>query len=259
VGPGQERTNRGLRRVRNPQRQGEGPPTRLGDLPTNLGLVDRQGFPVEDHAVLVGAPKVQADDQGENLEAREDLGDVPWDALAGLHEELVLLNDDLSPFDGGRNPDLLQLADHRAGFERCLALPDPDVLRGDLSTPCGRTSLCGLELLEKLERVEVGHHDGGLPLNGLDELGQVLPLGRSLLQGESKEVVLGDSNRGPPGQLLANRLELGGRDAVDARDPDNAARLELPREALDDLLLVRSYVGHRRHLTGTSRPVPSSS
>src|SRR5207245_8830063 len=77
---------------------------------------------------------------------------------------------------------------------------------------------------------------------------------------ETQEIVLGDRDRSAPGQLLANRLELGSGNPVDVRDADDARRCASRREVLDELFLVRGDVRHRSTSEvphgGTHGPLP---
>src|SRR2546422_11432042 len=107
----EERSDRRLRGIGRREGEGEGFQPGLGNLAADDRVVDREGIASEDRARFVRTAQVKADDEGENLEPRELLRDVPRDSLPGFHHQLVLADDDLAPLDGGWDARLLELPD----------------------------------------------------------------------------------------------------------------------------------------------------
>ena len=143
-----------------------------------------------DDSVLIGGPEVHTYDHGEDLQLGEHCGDVRGDGFTLLHECRILLNYDLSAIDGCGKTNLLKFTDDRSRSERGGSLGDHDVERCDLPGLRGSLRLGRLELLEKLEGVDVRRDDRTLSVDlVLESLELRLGL-RSLLECEKDEVVL---------------------------------------------------------------------
>src|SRR3972149_6204284 len=64
---------------------------RGGEVRADLHVIDREHIPAEDGPGLVRPAEIEADDEREDFEPREDLRDVPRYSVPRVHEELVLL------------------------------------------------------------------------------------------------------------------------------------------------------------------------
>src|SRR5205807_8257605 len=94
------------------------------------------------------------------------------------------------------------------GCERRLARPAPEVLGSDLTSSGGGPRLRCLEFLEQTERIDVGGHDRGLPVDRLPQFHEIRFLCVRLFQREPKQIVLCDRYRRATPAFLADRLEL---------------------------------------------------
>jgi hypothetical protein len=95
--------------------------------------VEREFVGLEDRALRVDGPEIEADLLGLDAEFVEYVRELSGDLPARFEHGRVLGNGDRPVHDARRRADLLELADERARIDPGVALGDHDVVRGLLS------------------------------------------------------------------------------------------------------------------------------
>src|SRR3989304_1477977 len=131
-----QRTDCPRRRVVQGQRKCHRPRVRERKARANLRIVNGEDIPSKHHPAFIRSAQIEAHRQRVDLEAGENMSDLPRNSFPRPHEELILLDDNLPSFDRGGNPRLLKFANDRARFEGRLALSHPNVLGRALPAAC---------------------------------------------------------------------------------------------------------------------------
>src|SRR5208282_4173516 len=261
VGLGEYGGDRRRGRIADLDREHEGRACRAPDVGPAGIEVDREDLRRVEHVAVHDGTEREPDLEREDVEAREETGDLARDRLARLHDRGVLLQDDLALLDRGGEAGVLELSHDGPRLEARGPCGNEDVVGRDLASPRGRRGPRAGQFVMQRERVPFRGKERGLVLDLGEERAEGRALGGGLLEGVADRAVGRDHDRvlALP-HPAAHRLQRGGRDAPDADEGSDRLGQELVGEDADARDLLRrdlSATRHRFFLTRGGPPGPS--
>src|SRR5208282_5123261 len=248
-------------RIADLDREHEGRACRPPDVGPAGIEVDREDLRRVEHVAVHDGTEREPDLEREDVEAREETGDLARDRLARLHDRGVLLQDDLALLDRGGEAGVLELSHDGPRLEARGPCGNEDVVGRDLASPRGRRGPRAGQFVMQRERVPFRGKERGLVLDLGEERAEGRALGGGLLEGVADRAVGRDHDRVLPlPHPAAHRLQRGGRDAPDADEGSDRLGQELVGEDADARDLLRrdlSATRHRFFLTRGGPPGPS--